>query len=215
MEYTEIRNILKDEYDKNRVDTNDNFLSRFAQAIFDAYASETKIFKTDDTSFAERYKAITGKEPNQYSKMVTEICSNAMIASLKNDFINMHSERNLKLASVGQKIIVIRELRPCNYKLCESFEVLDKHDYKGLKIRNKSGNLIWIPFKNKYGRWGFNNSHIFNICMDFKEVLVNNEDQVLVRQLLNAHIPIEIQLRITQLYNEQVIARKQIVRNNL
>ena len=51
-----------------------------------------------------------------------------------------------------------------------------------------------------------------NRCSNFQQVLVNDDDQVLVRELLREHVPIEIQIKITQLFNQE-FARRQIVRN--
>ncbi len=36
MKLNEIRNLLQDEYDRNKIDTNASFLDRFAKVIFDA-----------------------------------------------------------------------------------------------------------------------------------------------------------------------------------
>ena len=36
MEYTEIREIIQSEYEKQTTDTNYNFISRFAKAVYDA-----------------------------------------------------------------------------------------------------------------------------------------------------------------------------------
>lgn len=53
---------------------------------------------------------------------------------------------------------------------------------------------------------------VTNRCSNFQQVLVNGDDQVLVRELLKEHVPIEIQIKITQLFNQE-FARRQIIRN--
>ena len=53
---------------------------------------------------------------------------------------------------------------------------------------------------------------VTNRCSNFQQVLVNGDDQVLVRDLLKEHVPIEIQIKITQLFNQE-FARRQIIRN--
>ena len=53
---------------------------------------------------------------------------------------------------------------------------------------------------------------VTNRCSDFQQFLVNSDDQVLVRELLKEHVPIEIQIKITQLFNQE-FARRQVVRN--
>ena len=53
---------------------------------------------------------------------------------------------------------------------------------------------------------------VTNRCSNFQQVLVNGDDQVLVRELLKEHVPIEIQVKITQLFNQE-FARRQVVRN--
>ena len=53
---------------------------------------------------------------------------------------------------------------------------------------------------------------VTNRCSNFQQVLVNGDDQVLVRELLKEHVPIEIQIKITQLFNQE-FARRQVVRN--
>jgi len=49
---------------------------------------------------------------------------------------------------------------------------------------------------------------------NFQQVLVNGDDQVFVRELLKEHVPIEIQIKITQLFNQEFV-RRQIVRTML
>ena len=53
---------------------------------------------------------------------------------------------------------------------------------------------------------------VTNRCSNFQQVLVNGDDQVLVRELLKEHVPLEIQIKITQLFNQE-FARKQFFRN--
>ena len=53
---------------------------------------------------------------------------------------------------------------------------------------------------------------VTNRCSNFQQVLVNGDDQVLVRELLKEHVPIEIQIKITQLFNQE-FARRQVLRN--
>ena len=53
---------------------------------------------------------------------------------------------------------------------------------------------------------------VTNRCFNFQQVLVNGDDQVLVRELLKEHVPIEIQIKITQLFNQE-FARRQVIRN--
>ena len=53
---------------------------------------------------------------------------------------------------------------------------------------------------------------VTNRCSNFQQVLVNGEDQVLVRELLKEHVPIEIQIKIAQLFNQE-FARRQFIRN--
>jgi len=53
---------------------------------------------------------------------------------------------------------------------------------------------------------------VTNRCSNFQQVLVNGDDQVLVRELLKEQVPIEIQIKITQLFNQE-FARRQVVRN--
>jgi len=53
---------------------------------------------------------------------------------------------------------------------------------------------------------------VTNRCFNFQHVLVNGDDQVLVRELLKEHVPIEIQIKITQLFNQE-FARRQVIRN--
>ena len=56
------------------------------------------------------------------------------------------------------------------------------------------------------------NPVVTNRCSNFQQVLVNGDDQVLVRELLKAYVPIEIQIKITQLFNQE-FARRQALRN--
>lgn len=51
---------------------------------------------------------------------------------------------------------------------------------------------------------------VTNRCSNFQQVLVNGDDQVLVRELLKEHVPIEIQIKITQLFNQEFIMRQSI-----
>ena len=51
---------------------------------------------------------------------------------------------------------------------------------------------------------------VTNRCSNFQQVLVNGDDQVLVRELLKEHVPIEIQIKITQLFNQE-FARRQVL----
>ena len=53
---------------------------------------------------------------------------------------------------------------------------------------------------------------VTNRCSNFQQVLVNGDDQVLVRELLKEHVPIEIQIKITQLFNQE-FTRRQCLRN--
>jgi hypothetical protein len=53
---------------------------------------------------------------------------------------------------------------------------------------------------------------ITNRCSDFEQVLVNSDDQVTVRELLKKHVPIDLQVKITQLFNQEY-AKRQAVRN--
>ena len=53
---------------------------------------------------------------------------------------------------------------------------------------------------------------VTNRCSNFQQVLVNGDDQVLVRELLKEHVPIEIQIKITQLFNQE-FARRQVISN--
>jgi hypothetical protein len=50
-----------------------------------------------------------------------------------------------------------------------------------------------------------NMPEISNRCSNFQQVLVNGDDQVLVRELLKEHVPIEIQIKITQLFNQKFV----------
>lgn len=54
---------------------------------------------------------------------------------------------------------------------------------------------------------------VTNCCSNFQQVLVNCDDQVLVRNLLTEYVPIEIQIKITQLFNQEY-ARRQVIRNS-
>lgn len=56
-------------------------------------------------------------------------------------------------------------------------------------------------------------SAVTNRCSNFQQVLVNGDDQVLVRELLKEHVPIEIQIKITQLYNQEYACRH-VLRND-
>jgi hypothetical protein len=47
----------------------------------------------------------------------------------------------------------------------------------------------------------------------FQQVLANGEDQVTVRELLIRHVPVDIQIKITQLFNKEYI-RRQVVRDD-
>ena len=53
---------------------------------------------------------------------------------------------------------------------------------------------------------------VTNRCSNFEQVLANSDDQVTVRWLLNKHVPIDVQVKITQLFNQEY-ARRQAVRN--
>lgn len=52
-------------------------------------------------------------------------------------------------------------------------------------------------------------THYFN----FQQVLLNSEDQITVRKLLIEHVPVDVQIKITQLFNQEHICR-QIIRND-
>lgn len=54
---------------------------------------------------------------------------------------------------------------------------------------------------------------VTNCCSNFQQVLVNGYDQVLVCELLKKHVPVEIQVKITQLFNQE-FARRQLLRNS-
>jgi len=79
--------------------------------------------------------------------------------------------------------------------------------------------------KNKYNMFDFNKadktgdrssndlSHIVtNRCSNFEHVLINCDDQVTVRELLKELVPINIQIEITERFNQEY-AKRQIARN--
>ncbi len=51
----------------------------------------------------------------------------------------------------------------------------------------------------------------FSPCSNFEQVLVNGYDQVTVRKLLNEHVPIEVQIKITQLFNQDRARRLSVL----
>ena len=53
---------------------------------------------------------------------------------------------------------------------------------------------------------------VTNRCSNFEQVLWNGDDQVLVRELLNKYVPLDVQIKITQLFNQE-FARRQVLRN--
>jgi len=64
--------------------------------------------------------------------------------------------KNLKEVKIGQFIKVVKDVKPVKYfTKGDTFKVLDKNENKGLQIRHKQGNVIWIRFSNTFGRWGF------------------------------------------------------------
>ena len=50
MEYTEIREIIQSEYEKQTTDTNYNFIARFAKAVYEAQEQANKNFVQPDVS---------------------------------------------------------------------------------------------------------------------------------------------------------------------
>ena len=70
------------------------------------------------------------------------------------DNIN-YKKGNLKDVEIGQKITVVKNVKPStSFIKGDSYLVLDKSN-KGLQIRRKDNIPYWVTFANTFGRWGF------------------------------------------------------------
>ena len=86
---------------------------------------------------------------------------------------------------------------------------------KQIKLRRKKEGDLFHPIgmigKKKISKF-FKDEKIPIFGQQKIWLLCDGDDQVLVRDLLKEHVPIEIQIKITQLFNQE-FARRQVVRN--